>query len=96
MELDRRLSDNSIPDGMDNVAEEQEAEDNDFAHQQPLSRVISATGSIMPHLTPHQQQVNRRTILKLDYILLPFLSLLFLLNHLDKVGRSWCGCVYVS
>ncbi|KAL1297034.1 hypothetical protein AAFC00_004625 [Neodothiora populina] len=44
----------------------------------------------MVTLSPHQHRVNRRTIAKLDYILLPFLSLLFLLNHLDKsnVGNA--------
>ncbi|KAI9810485.1 MAG: hypothetical protein M1827_006261 [Pycnora praestabilis] len=31
-----------------------------------------------------EQQLNRRTVLKLDLLLLPFLSLLFLLNSLDR------------
>ena len=30
------------------------------------------------------EQLNRRTIRKLDYILLPFLCILFLLNSIDK------------
>jgi len=29
-------------------------------------------------------KVHRRTLLKLDYLLLPFLALLFLFNSLDK------------
>lgn len=37
-----------------------------------------------------QENLNRRTVLKLDLILLPFLSLLFLLNSLDRsnVGNA--------
>jgi len=36
------------------------------------------------------EQLNRRTIRKLDYVLLPFLCLLFLLNSIDKsnVGNA--------
>ncbi|KAK6425200.1 hypothetical protein LTR95_016296, partial [Oleoguttula sp. CCFEE 5521] len=36
------------------------------------------------HESVEQQRVHRRTLLKLDFVLLPFLSLLFLLNSLDK------------
>lgn len=50
----------------------------------------SAVDSAMAYPSPHQQKIHRRTLLKLDYILLPFLSFLFLLNHLDKsnVGNA--------
>lgn len=34
--------------------------------------------------TDDQKRLNRRTLLKLDLLLLPFLALLFLLNSLDK------------
>jgi hypothetical protein len=36
------------------------------------------------------EQLNRHTIRKLDYVLLPFLCLLFLLNSIDKsnVGNA--------
>ena len=32
----------------------------------------------------NSEQLNRRTIRKLDYVLLPFLCTLFLLNSIDK------------
>ncbi|KAK8211457.1 hypothetical protein M8818_003110 [Zalaria obscura] len=34
----------------------------------------------------HQARLNKRVVRKLDYILLPFLSLLFLLNSLDRTN----------
>jgi hypothetical protein len=34
--------------------------------------------------TNNHEQLNRRTLRKLDFILLPFLCTLFLLNSLDK------------
>lgn len=35
-------------------------------------------------LSPDEEELNRRTVRKLDVILLPFLALLFLFNSLDK------------
>lgn len=43
-----------------------------------------AQDTIMPTTNTLEDRLNRRTLLKLDLILLPFLSLLFLLNSLDK------------
>lgn len=37
-----------------------------------------------PRRDKDQDQLNRRTLRKLDFILLPFLCTLFLLNSLDK------------
>lgn len=39
-------------------------------------------------------KLNRRTVRKLDYILLPFLALLFLFNSLDRSNVSF-GCSFV-
>lgn len=42
------------------------------------------------HKPPYDSTLNRKTVRKLDFILLPFLALLFLLNSLDKsnVGNA--------
>lgn len=63
---------------------------NSSTHQHDEQDTMSMSTSTMPPLTPHQQKLDRRTIAKLDSILLPLLSLLFLLNHLDKsnVGNA--------
>lgn len=90
MELDRRVSDSSTSSGMEDVAEHDTDYEYTESAQNSLLRTPSAASSTTMALTPHQQRVDRRTVQKLDYILLPFLSLLFLLNHLDKsnVGNA--------
>ncbi|KAK5001504.1 hypothetical protein LTR28_012567, partial [Elasticomyces elasticus] len=44
----------------------------------------TADGQDLNASTLREDRLNRRTLLKLDLILLPFLSLLFLLNSLDR------------
>lgn len=41
------------------------------------------------------QRLHRRTLLKLDCLLLPFLALLFLFNALDKANVSLAGAYFV-
>jgi hypothetical protein len=55
--------------------------------------ITQASGSTMPpdevaetHIVDFQ--LHNRTLLKLDYLLLPFLALLFLFNALDKANVS--------
>ncbi|GAB7353137.1 hypothetical protein MBLNU459_g3673t1 [Dothideomycetes sp. NU459] len=48
------------------------------------ARPLSPAVSLRQNLSPQQERLNGRTVRKLDFILLPFLSLLFLLNALDK------------
>ena len=57
--------------------------------QSPLRRANSMeTDNLIDGDTPGRSedhdQLNRRTLRKLDFILLPFLCTLFLLNSLDK------------
>lgn len=65
-----------------------------IVHSAAMEREETAVGSPQPHDdnepndvnhdTESQRRLNKRTIRKLDFILLPFLALLFLLNSLDK------------
>ena len=56
----------------------------------PTQAETSNAPSIEFHNSPLEETLNHRTVLKLDLILLPFVSLLFLLNSLDKsnVGNA--------
>lgn len=84
IELECRQSPGASTEGMQNTNEY-----DDTGHEERTS----STQPTMADLTPHQQKLCHRTLLKLDCILLPFLSLLFLLNHLDKsnVGNAEAG-----
>lgn len=46
----------------------------------------------------NHEQLNRRTLRKLDFILLPFLCTLFLLNSLDKsnIGNAETAGAYCT
>src|SRR5690349_7788176 len=44
-----------------------------------------------PSRDEREEELNRRTLLKLDWILLPFLALLFLFNSLDRSNASHYG-----
>lgn len=50
---------------------------------------LNQTSATMPpedaaDVARHNEQLHRRTLRKLDFLLLPFLALLFLFNSLDK------------
>jgi hypothetical protein len=60
----------------------------DSAEQHEL-HVLHDTRATMPpdelaDAAAHDEQLHRRTLRKLDFLLLPFLALLFLFNSLDK------------
>lgn len=70
-----------------NVVAMQQA-DTMFDERASSARPSSPTASLIPIFSSHQDRLNRRTVRKLDFILLPFLSLLFLLNALDKTNTG--------
>lgn len=60
-----------------------------------LSQLSTRSESAMPEeglpasgLSPEAAALNRKTVWKLDLILLPFLALLFLFNSLDRSNVS--------
>lgn len=52
-------------------------------------RAYSSVSSGRIHDGTVLEELDRRTVRKLDFILLPFLSLLFLFNSLDKSNVSF-------
>ncbi|KXL46424.1 hypothetical protein M433DRAFT_153667 [Acidomyces richmondensis BFW] len=52
--------------------------------ERDLDDEITSQGSNNTLLKNYDEHLNKRTVRKLDFILLPFLALLFLLNSLDK------------
>ena len=97
MELDRHPSRSTASQsGMDDTSDDDCESRNSSLPDIALARTISSSLSIMTSLNPHQQAINRRTILKLDYILLPFLSLLFLLNAIDKSNVGNAGSAHFT
>ena len=58
-----------------------------MAEEQPAEQhELDALRETRPTMEPdaHDEQLHRRTLRKLDLVLLPFLALLFLFNSLDK------------
>jgi hypothetical protein len=51
-----------------------------------------------PGRNTNHEQLNRRTLRKLDFVLLPFLCTLFLLNSLDKsnIGNAETAGAYCT
>jgi hypothetical protein len=59
------------------------------AEQHELDVLHDTRATTMPpeevaDVAAHDEQLHRRTLRKLDFLLLPFLALLFLFNSLDK------------
>ena len=59
------------------------------AEQHELDALNEETSTTMPpedaaDAAQHDEELHRRTLRKLDFLLLPFLALLFLFNSLDK------------
>ncbi|KAK0284660.1 hypothetical protein LTR35_005573 [Friedmanniomyces endolithicus] len=72
-------------------AEGDERYELDSLHHRPADTAVEETeGAIANNMNDerdtddHHTRLDRRTVWKLDFILLPFLALLFLLNSLDK------------
>lgn len=64
------------PFSMQQPAEEHELDALHETHAMPPDDVADVAA--------HDEQLHRRTLWKLDFLLLPFLALLFLFNSLDK------------
>ncbi|KAF7191200.1 High-affinity nicotinic acid transporter [Pseudocercospora fuligena] len=79
-----RSSLEETPATMTPAARERHQNDEDERERQPLNAGGYHTTSTLALGAGEQDTVNRRTVRKLDAILLPFLALLFLLNSLDK------------
>lgn len=53
------------------------------AHPVSMESEVEVNGDLQENIK-HDDRLHRRTLRKLDFILLPFLSTLFLLNSIDK------------
>ncbi len=81
-------------------AEGDERYELDSLHHRPADTPVEETEGVIANnmndehdTDAHHTRLDRRTVRKLDFILLPFLALLFLLNSLDKsnIGNAETG-----